>query len=94
MIANCGSFMLLYFTFEELLPQIAKGKLNYQELSLSELQKREMLSYILNQNKVPESMIEMFHDFHFEIMLGGDKSNNQNYVADVVPLMTKYKDLF
>jgi hypothetical protein len=53
-----------------------------------------MLSYILSQNKVPESMIEMFHDFHFEIMLGGDKWNNQNFVADMVPLMTKYKELF
>jgi hypothetical protein len=87
-------FMPVFFTFEELIPLIVSGKVNYIDLMLSEDEKRRLVEHMLACNKLPDTLIKYLSDDHFQNIFKGTGWSDMGYVGFMLPVMKKHKDLF
>lgn len=87
-------FKSIYFRFEELLPKIITGQVNYMELMLTDKQKSEVAGSLLLKSNFNENLFKYLSKDHFYYIFTTTKWVDAAFAGGMLSLIAQYRPTF
>ena len=93
-VVGLHCFMPIYFTLAELMHLIEAGNIDYLTLGLEEREKRGIVSFMVGNGRLSDSMVKNLLEDDFKTIFTGLGWNNVAFADCILPVMRKHQDLF